>query len=100
MIKAIFYSKFDTQEGKQEAHDLPQNLTTDNLNRPQSRPSSPRWRHRPLAYSLTTTSPLLHLLRHILLRNPETRTMRQPAPSLHKRIPYFGLPNLHEISSI
>ena len=62
--------------------------------RPQSRPPSSWWCHRPFSNCFTT---VLHLLWYIFLCDPTTRAMWEPAPSLHGRLPHPRIPYLHEV---
>jgi len=98
MIKAIFYSKFDTQEGKSTLSILAVAILI-NTNRAQGRPPSPRWRHRPLRERALAT-PLSDLLRYLLLRDPTPGTLRKLDPGLHERPPHLGLSYLHQVAAI
>jgi hypothetical protein len=100
MIKAIFYSKFDTIEGKDLQYDDKLSITYRlMICRSKSRPPGPRRSHRPFPQrALTTTLP--HLLGYLLLRDPPSGALWKPFASLHKRIPYPGLPHMHEISAV
>jgi len=103
MIKAIFYSKFDTQEGKiiliHLQADLAQDLTSLFPFRSESRTPSPR-RSDSSILDRARTAPLSDLLRCLLLRNSSSGTLWKFTAGLHKWISYPRLSDLHEIRSL